>query len=199
MTIDALAKSVGWDDDFGTSRAEADCGGPAEGPGRCQRRTAGRRSRARQAPTLWYSAGRSRAARSSSAFFTRWRVAARRNEVFAEILAGFLMSGADPSIVTPDPHMVGLNLVMPEDWYVPMKDFPLHMQMLGVPARTLSQGPHLAACGRTGAGTGAARRTALSYPRFSRDRACRAHRPRRGRDERDESRSSFCARWPRAT
>ncbi len=27
--------------------------------------------------------------------------------------------------------MVGLNLVMPEDFYVPMKDFPLHMRMLG--------------------------------------------------------------------
>ena len=27
--------------------------------------------------------------------------------------------------------MVGLNLVMPEDFYIPMKDFPLHMQMLG--------------------------------------------------------------------
>ncbi len=26
--------------------------------------------------------------------------------------------------------MLGLNLVMPEDWYVPMKDFPLHMRML---------------------------------------------------------------------
>jgi adenosine deaminase len=40
------------------------------------------------------------------------------------------MSGADPSIVTSDPHMVGLNLVMPEDWYIPMKDFELQMQML---------------------------------------------------------------------
>jgi adenosine deaminase len=50
--------------------------------------------------------------------------------VFAEMLAGFLMAGAEPSLVTPDQHMLGLNLVMPEDWYVPMKDFPLHMQML---------------------------------------------------------------------
>ena len=50
--------------------------------------------------------------------------------VFAEILAGFLLSGGDPTIVPPDPHVLGLNLVMPEDWYVPMKDFTLHMQML---------------------------------------------------------------------
>jgi adenosine deaminase len=29
-----------------------------------------------------------------------------------------------------DSRVVGLNLVMPEDWYVPMHDFDLHMQML---------------------------------------------------------------------
>ena len=50
--------------------------------------------------------------------------------VFAEILSGFLMAGGDPAAATPEPHMLGLNLVMPEDWYVPMTDFPLHMQML---------------------------------------------------------------------
>jgi hypothetical protein len=50
--------------------------------------------------------------------------------VFAEILAGFLMAGADPSMVPPDPHVIGFNLVMPEDWYVPMKDFSLQMQMI---------------------------------------------------------------------
>ena len=50
--------------------------------------------------------------------------------VFAEILSGFLMAGADPALVPPDPHMLGLNLVMPEDWYVPMKDFSLQMAMI---------------------------------------------------------------------
>src|SRR5262249_55061250 len=49
----------------------------------------------------------------------------------AEILSGFLLSGGDPSVVAADPHMVGLNLVMPEDFYVPMKDFALQMQMIG--------------------------------------------------------------------
>src|SRR5262249_55245748 len=29
-----------------------------------------------------------------------------------------------------DPRVVGLNLVMAEDWYVPIHDFNLHMQML---------------------------------------------------------------------
>lgn len=44
-------------------------------------------------------------------------------QVFAQILTGFELASADPRVV-------GLNLVMPEDWYVPMRDFHLHMKML---------------------------------------------------------------------
>ena len=44
-------------------------------------------------------------------------------QVFAQMVAGFEMAQADPRIV-------GLNLVMPEDWYVPMRDFDLHMRMM---------------------------------------------------------------------
>lgn len=44
-------------------------------------------------------------------------------QVFAQILTGFEMAQADPRVV-------GLNLVMPEDWYVPMHDFRLHMKMI---------------------------------------------------------------------
>jgi hypothetical protein len=44
-------------------------------------------------------------------------------QVFAQILAGFEMAQADPRVV-------GFNLVMPEDWYVPMRDFHLHMKMI---------------------------------------------------------------------
>ena len=43
--------------------------------------------------------------------------------VFAQILAGFEMASKDPRVV-------GLNLVMAEDWYVPVHDFNLHMNML---------------------------------------------------------------------
>jgi hypothetical protein len=43
--------------------------------------------------------------------------------VFAEILLGFELASSDP-------RFVGLNLVMPEDWYVPIHDFNLHMAML---------------------------------------------------------------------
>jgi hypothetical protein len=46
-----------------------------------------------------------------------------REMVFAQILLGFELAQADP-------RFVGLNLVMPEDWYVPMHDFELHMGMV---------------------------------------------------------------------
>lgn len=46
-----------------------------------------------------------------------------KEQVFAQILLGFELAQADP-------RFVGLNLVMPEDWYVPMHDFDLHMKML---------------------------------------------------------------------
>jgi adenosine deaminase len=43
--------------------------------------------------------------------------------VFAQILLGF-------ELASTDPRFVGLNLVMPEDWYVPIHDFNLHMSMM---------------------------------------------------------------------
>ena len=43
--------------------------------------------------------------------------------VFAQILLGFELASSDPKFV-------GLNLVMPEDWYVPIHDFNEHMAML---------------------------------------------------------------------
>ncbi len=46
-----------------------------------------------------------------------------KEQVFAQILAGFEMASKDPRVV-------GLNLVMAEDWYVPIHDFDIHMQIL---------------------------------------------------------------------
>jgi adenosine deaminase len=43
--------------------------------------------------------------------------------VFAQVLLGFELASSDP-------RFVGLNLVMPEDWYVPIHDFNEHMAML---------------------------------------------------------------------
>ena len=46
-----------------------------------------------------------------------------REIVFAQILLGFELASSDS-------RFVGLNLVMPEDWYVPIHDFNEHMAML---------------------------------------------------------------------
>ncbi|HLZ99234.1 MAG TPA: hypothetical protein VKP66_14945 [Steroidobacteraceae bacterium] len=46
-----------------------------------------------------------------------------RPMVFAQILLGFELAQADS-------RFVGVNLVMPEDWYVPMHDFDVHMKMM---------------------------------------------------------------------
>jgi adenosine deaminase len=43
--------------------------------------------------------------------------------VYAQMVLGFELAMADP-------RFVGLNMVMPEDYYVPMHDFPLHMRMM---------------------------------------------------------------------
>lgn len=43
--------------------------------------------------------------------------------VFSQLLVGFELASSDT-------RFVGLNLVMPEDWYTPMHDFKLHMDML---------------------------------------------------------------------
>jgi hypothetical protein len=43
--------------------------------------------------------------------------------VYAQMVLGFELAMADP-------RFVGLNMVMPEDYYVPMHDFPLHMWMM---------------------------------------------------------------------
>ena len=43
--------------------------------------------------------------------------------VYAQMVLGF-------DLAKTDPRFVGLNMVMAEDWYVPMHDFPLHMRMM---------------------------------------------------------------------
>jgi hypothetical protein len=43
--------------------------------------------------------------------------------VFAQIVLGFELASSDP-------RFVGFNLVMPEDWYVPVHDFKEHMAMI---------------------------------------------------------------------
>lgn len=55
-------------------------------------------------------------------------------QVFAQMVAGFEMASKDA-------RFVGLNLVMPEDAYIPMHDFSLHMQMLDYLSKFYPQVP----------------------------------------------------------
>lgn len=44
-------------------------------------------------------------------------------QVFAQLLLAFELANADPRVV-------GVNMVQPEDWLVPMRDYTLHMKMI---------------------------------------------------------------------
>jgi adenosine deaminase len=44
------------------------------------------------------------------------------DDVFAQAMFAFELAASDPRIT-------GVNLVMPEDWFVPMRDYDLHMRM----------------------------------------------------------------------
>jgi adenosine deaminase len=84
-----------------------------------------------------------------------------------QILRGFPKQAVFSQLVTAfetasqDPRVVALNLVMPEDTYIPMHDFDLHMRSTGW--------------------------LALAHSRLDRDRARRADRARCGCDVRRRS------------
>lgn len=128
--IDGLAKQVGWDDDFskleqrllaaGLPKVLADASAEL-------RADEADRNKILKCGTPEADAG----CQVEQRFLFQVGRGRPKEIVFAEILSGFLLSGGDPLVVPADPHMVGLNLVMPEDFYIPMRDFPLQMQMLG--------------------------------------------------------------------
>ena len=83
--------------------------------------------------------------------------------VFAQILLGFELASSDP-------HFVGLNLVMPEDWYVPIHDFNEHMAMLDYLHGVYPKVHISLHAGEIAAGPGEARGSQLPHSRFSRAR-----------------------------
>jgi len=127
--LDDLARSVGWDADFSRLQQKLIAGGLPQilaAASQDLRAAEATRDKILQCGTQKADSG----CKVEQRYLYQVGRGRAREMVFAEILAGFLMAGAEPSLVAPDPHMVGLNLVMPEDFYVPMKDFSLHMQML---------------------------------------------------------------------
>ncbi len=68
------------------------------------------------------------AAEAGCSVVVRWLYQVSRatppQQIFAQILTGFILS-------RDDPRVVGLNLVQPEDALIAMRDYSLHMRMIG--------------------------------------------------------------------
>lgn len=117
-----LGAKLGWDDDFGNMREKLLKGGLKDIVTATSKRLDDDESKMR-------SVLRCRTPTADPGCDVRIRYLYQvlrglpREVVFAQILFGFELAQADP-------RFVGLNLVMPEDWYVPMHDFELHMKMV---------------------------------------------------------------------
>jgi hypothetical protein len=122
MRAAQLGAKLGWNDDFGQMRDQLLAQGlkqiVAETRGQLDRDEAGRRELLKCA-----SAEADAACEVTVRYLYQVLRGLPREMVFAQILLGFELAQADP-------RFVGLNLVMPEDWYVPLHDFDLHMRML---------------------------------------------------------------------
>ncbi len=117
-----LAIKVGWDEDFGKMRQRLLDAGLKEVAAATSKTLAEDQARARaelKCATAEAEPGCNVAVR----FLYQVLRGLPREIVFAQIVLGFELASSDP-------QFVGLNLVMPEDWYVPIRDFNLHMAMM---------------------------------------------------------------------
>lgn len=118
----AVGSKVGWDDDYDNLKNKLFAAGLREAVRAGQRRLDA--AEAKQKSILRCEASRpDPGCHVTARYIYQILRAAPREQVFAQILAGFEMASADSRVV-------GLNLVQPEDWYVPMRDFALHMRMI---------------------------------------------------------------------
>ena len=127
--LETLAWSVGWDDDFGRQQQKLLDGGLAKILATASQEL-GSAEAARDKLLRCGVPAADPGCQIVQRYIAQVSRGKSKEVVFAQILTGFLLAGADPKLVAPNPHMVGLNLVMAEDWYVPMRDFELHMRML---------------------------------------------------------------------
>ncbi len=117
-----LAGKVEWDEDFGKMRQQLLDAGLKEVAAATTKTLAKDQARTREelkCATAEAAPGCSVTVR----FLYQVLRGLPRKIVFAQILLGFELASSDP-------QFVGLNLVMPEDWYVPTRDFNLHMGMM---------------------------------------------------------------------
>ena len=123
MQAAGLGAKVGWDDDFAKLRGQT----PRVGTEKYHRRdppeVGSRRSHDAPSPTLRFIAHADPGCTVQVRYLYQVLRGLPKEQVFAQTVLGF-------ELVQADPRFVGVNLVMPEDWYVPMHDFELHMKML---------------------------------------------------------------------
>jgi adenosine deaminase len=122
MAAAQLGAKLGWDDDFGKMREKLLAGGLKDVAAATSKTLAEDEARARselKCGTTEAEPG----CKVTVRFLYQVLRGLPRESVFAQILLGFELASSDP-------HFVGFNLVMPEDWYVPTHDFNLHMAMI---------------------------------------------------------------------
>ncbi len=122
MLAEQLGAKVGWDDDFARLRQKLLAAGMNDIVATTRQQLDRDESKMRQVLRCGTPG-----ADAGCAVTVRYIYQALRGlppqQVYSQMLLGFELAQADP-------RFVGLNLVMPEDWYVPMHDFDLHMKML---------------------------------------------------------------------
>jgi adenosine deaminase len=115
-----LGAKLGWQDDFGKMRETLLAGGLRDVV--TETRTQLDRDEARRNQLLHCGTAQADPGCAVTARYLYQVLRGLPKEmVFAQIVLGFELAQSDP-------RFVGLNLVMPEDWYVPMHDFDLHMR-----------------------------------------------------------------------
>ena len=120
--VRALGGNVGWDDDWGRLRQRILDAGLADAVASARR--AMDRAEARRDEVLECADARPGAGCDVTVRYVAQVLRAfPREQVFAQILAGFEMARADR-------RFVALNLVQPEDDPVAMRDYSLHMRMV---------------------------------------------------------------------
>jgi adenosine deaminase len=117
-----LGTQTGWDDDFNKFRDKLLAGGMADVVAAVRNQLDADEARKKEA----LHCGKAQASPGCDVTLRYLYQVLRglpREQVFAQILLGFELTKADR-------RFVGFNLVMPEDYYVPMHDFDLHMRII---------------------------------------------------------------------
>jgi hypothetical protein len=117
-----LGMKLGWDDDFGKMREKLLSGGLKDVVAATGKTLADDEARART-ELKCATADAEPGCNVTVRYLYQVLRGLPPEAVFAQIVLGFELASSDP-------HFVGLNLVMPEDWYVPTHDFNQHMAML---------------------------------------------------------------------